>query len=233
MNKNRKMGYRLSFYKIAKKKLDEVVDWTDDNFKCDDDYRNGYDELCDNAEEVMFDCTNWLYFDEFREICHSGQEDKIWSRMFNNKLDVESDMSFMKMDKEQFKGFIDMVRHHITDIYDRRYIKVRWNEELNDLYDGKIKGDELEKKYSSVSDIKDEKNFNLLDKLIENTKEVNRRRDMWNIFYRHDEDFWEYVEGNGKTKVSFADNWESCLCNLMYLYRTVDWDDEMIMVIGG
>ena len=58
MNKNRKMGYRLSFYKIAKKKLDEVVDWTDDNFKCDDDYRNGYDELCDNAEEVMFDCTN-------------------------------------------------------------------------------------------------------------------------------------------------------------------------------
>lgn len=36
------MGYRLTFYKIAKKKLDEVVDWTDDNFKCDDDDRCGY-----------------------------------------------------------------------------------------------------------------------------------------------------------------------------------------------
>ena len=227
------MSYRLSFYKIARKKLDEVVDWTDDNFKCDDDYRNGYDELCDNSEEVMFDCTNWLYFDEFREICHSGQEDKIWSRMFNNKLDVESDMSFMKMDKEQFKGFIDMVRHHITDMYDMEYIELRRNEELNDLYVGKIKGAELENKYSSAVGIKDEKNFNLLDKLIENTKEVNRRRDMWNIFYRHDEDFWKYVEGNGKTKVSFTDDWESCLCNLMYLYRTVDWDDESIMVIGG
>ena len=227
------MGYRLSFYKIEKKKLDEVADWTDDNFKCDDDYRNGYDELCDNAEEVMFDCTNWLYFDEFDEICHSGQEDKIWSRMFNNKLDIESDMSFMKMDKEQFKGFIDMVRHHITDMYDRRYIKLWKNEELNDLYVGKIKGDELENKYSSAVGIKDEKNFNLLDKLIESAKEVNRRRDLWNIFYRHDEDFWEYVEGNGKTKVSFTDDWESCLCNLMYLYRTVDWDDESIMVIGG
>ena len=233
MNKNRKMGYRLSFYKIAKKKLDEVVDWTDDNFKCDDDYRNGYDELCDNAEEVMFDCTNWLYFDEFREICHSGQEDKIWSRMFNNKLDIESDMSFMKMDKEQFKGFIDMVRHHITDMYDRQYIKLLKNEELNDLYVGKIKGDELEKKYSSAFGIRDKKNFNVLDKLIEITNDANSRRDIWNIFYRNDEDFWEYVEGHGKSKVSFTDDWESCLCNLMYLYRTVDWDDEMIMIIGG
>lgn len=227
------MGYRLTFYKIEKKKLDEVADWTDDNFECDDDDRNGYDELCENAEKLLFDCTNWLYFDEFREICHSGQEDKIWSRMFNNKLDIESDWTFMKMDKEQFKGFIDMVRHHITDMYDRKYIKLRWNEDLNDLYDGKIKGDELEKKYSSVSGIKDEKNSNLLDKLIESAKEVNRRRDMWNIFCRHDENFWEKVEGYDKNKVSFTDDWESCLCNLMYMYRSVDWDDEMIMVIGG
>ena len=39
------MSYRLSFYKIEKKKLDEVVDWTDDNFECDDDLRNGHDKL--------------------------------------------------------------------------------------------------------------------------------------------------------------------------------------------
>ena len=227
------MGYRLSFYKIAKKKLNEVVDWTDDNFECDDEDRSGHDELCDSAEEVLFDCTNWLYFDEFSEISNSGQEDKIWSRMFNNELSIESDMTFMKMDKEQFKGFIDLVRHHITDMYDRQYIKLWKNEELNDLYGSKIKGDELEKKYSSAFGIKDEKNLNLLDKLIESAKEVNRRRDMWNIFYRHDENFWEYVEGNGKSKVSFTDDWESCLCNLMYLYRTVEWDDESIMVIGG
>lgn len=232
MNENRKMGYRLTFYKIEKKKLDEVVDWTDDNFKCDDDYRNGYDELCENAEKLLFDCTNWLYFDEYDEICSSGQEDKIWSRMFNNKLDIESDMSFMKMDKKQFKAFIDMIRHHITDMYDRQYIKLLKNEELNDLYVGKIKGDELEKNYSSAFGIRDKKNFNVLDKLIESANEVNHRRDLWNIFYRHDENFWEYVEGHGKSKVSFTDDWESCLCNLMYLYRTVDWDDERIMVIG-
>lgn len=227
------MGYRLSFYKIAKKKLDEVVDWTDDNFEYDDDDRSGYEELRENAEQVLFDCTNWLYFDEFDDICSSGQEDKIWSRMFNNKLDIESDMTFMKMDKEQFKGFIDLVRHHITDMYDRRYIKLWKNEELNDLYVGKIKSDELEKKYSSAVGIRDKKNFNVLDKLIESAKEVNRRRDLWNIFYRHDENFWETVEGYGKSKVSFTDDWEACLCNLMYLYRTVDWDDERIMVIGG
>lgn len=227
------MSYRLSFYKIAKKKLDEVVDWTDENFECDDDLRNGHDELCDNAEQVLFDCTNWLYFDEFEEICRNGQEGKIWSRMFNNELDIESDITFMKMNKEQFKGFIDLVRHHITDMYDRQYIKLWKNEELDDLYGGKIKGDELEKKYSSAFSIKDKKNFNVLDKLIENAKEVNRIRDIWNIFYRNDEDFWEYAEGNGKNKVSFTDDWESCLCNLMYLYRTVDWVDEMIMVIGG
>ena len=227
------MSYRLSFYKIKKKKLDEVVDWTDENFECDDDLRNGHDELCDNAEQVLFDCTNWLYFDEFEEICSNGQEDKIWSRMFNNELDIESDITFMKMNKEQFKGFIDLVRHHITDMYERQYIKLWKNEELNDLYGGKIKGDELEKKYSSAFGIRDKKNFNVLDKLIESAKEVNRRRDMWNIFYRNDEEFWETVEGYGKSKVSFTDDWQSCLCNLMYLYRTVDWDNEMIMIIGG
>ena len=133
------------------------------------------------------------------------------------------------------KNFLnsDMVRHHITDMYDREYIELLKNEELNDLYGGKIKGDELKKNYSSAFGIRDKKNFNLLDKLIESTKEMNRRRDMWNIFYRNDEDFCEYVEGHGKSKVSFTDDWESCLCNLMYLYRTVNWDDESIMVIGG
>ena len=78
------MGYRLTFYKIEKKKLDEVADWRDDNFKCDDDDRSEYEELRDNSEQVMFDCTNWLYFDEYDEICRSGQEDTIWSRLFNH-----------------------------------------------------------------------------------------------------------------------------------------------------
>ena len=101
------------------------------------------------------------------------------------------------------------------------------------MYVGKIKGDELEKKYSSAFGIRDKKNFNVLDKLIEITNDANSRRDIWNIFYRNDEDFWESVEGYGKSKVSVTDDWESCLCNLMYLYRTVNWDDESIMVIGG
>ena len=227
------MGYRLSFYIIKKKKLDEVADWTDENFNHDGEDKSGYEELCDNADRVMFDCTNWLYFDEFKEISHNDQEDKIWSRIFNNKLDIECDMSFMKMNKNQFKAFIDLIRHHITDMYERQYINLWKNEELNNLYTGKIKGDELEKKYSCAFGIRDEKNFNVLDKLIENTKEMNRRCDMWNIFYRNDKEFWETVEGYGKSKVSFTDDWESCLCNLMYLYRTVDWEDEMIMIIGG
>lgn len=226
------MSYRLSFYIIKKKKLDEVADWSDENFNHDED-KNGYDELCDNAEQVMFDCTNWLYFDEFKEISRSDQDDKIWARIFNNKLSIESDINFMKMDKTQVKGFIDLIRHHITDKYDRQYVNLWKNEELNDLYAGKIKGDELEKKYSCSFGIRDEKNFNVLDKLIENTKEMNRKRDMWNIIYRNDEDFRNYVDGYGKSKVSFTDDWESCLCNLMYMYRTVDWDNEMIMIIGG
>lgn len=227
------MGYRLSFYRIKKKKLDEVADWTDENFNYDDEDKSGYEELCDNAERVLFDCTNWLHFDEFKEISNNDQEDKIWSRIFNNKLDIECDMSFMKMDKTQFKAFIDLIRHHITDMYERQYIELWKNEELDDLYNGWIKGNELEKKYSCTFGIRDEKNFNVLDKLIENTKEVNRRCDMWNIIYRNDKDFWDYVDGYGKSKVSFTDDWKSCLCNLMYLYRTVDWNNEMIMIIGS
>lgn len=226
------MSYRLSFYIIKKKKLDEVADWADENFNYDED-KSGYDELYDNAEQVMFDCTNWLYFDEFKEISSNNQEDKIWSRIFNNELSIESDINFMKMDKTQFKAFIDLIRHHITDMYDRQYIELWKNEELNDLYNGKIKGDDLEKKYTCAFGLRDKKNFNVLDKLIENTKEMNRKRDIWNIFYRNDKEFWDIVEGYGKSKVSFTDDWESCLCNLMYLYRTVDWDSEMIMIIGG
>ena len=227
------MSYRLSFYIIKKKKLDEVADWTGEDLNHDDEDKSGYDELCDNAEQVMFDCTNWLYFDEFKEISNNDQDDKIWSRIFNNKLDIESDINFMKMDKNQFKAFIDLIRHHITDVYDRQYIKLWKNEELDNLYTGKIKGDELEKKYSCAFGLRDKKNFNVLDKLIENTKEMNRKRDIWNIFYQNDKEFWETVEGYGKSKVSFTDDWESCLCNLLYLYRTVDWNNERIMIIGG
>src|SRR5574344_1315258 len=108
------MGYRLTFYKIKKKKLDEVADWTDENFNHVDEDKSGYEELCDNAEQLMFDCTNWLHFDEFKEISSNNQEDKIWSCIFNNELSIESDINFMKMDKTQFKAFIDLIRHHIT-----------------------------------------------------------------------------------------------------------------------
>ena len=39
------MGYRLTFYKIKKKKLDDVGEQTDAKYKYNDDDRSGFKEL--------------------------------------------------------------------------------------------------------------------------------------------------------------------------------------------
>lgn len=40
-------------------------------------------------------------FDSFRKLCMEDQKDKVWSRPHENKLEIESDLSFNIMNKEQ------------------------------------------------------------------------------------------------------------------------------------
>ena len=44
---------------------------------------------------MFYDITNWLYFKEFETI----DDDKVWSRLFNNKLEIEDDISLMTINK--------------------------------------------------------------------------------------------------------------------------------------
>lgn len=92
------MGYRLTFYKCPKSIVEQYKDLTDEDFEEDDNWnqRYVYPDDAEGVEEMWYDCTMWLYFDEFRELCRSNWEDKIWSRLFNNTLECECDLSLIQ-----------------------------------------------------------------------------------------------------------------------------------------
>ena len=103
--KGNNMGWRLSYYKYPKERIEKYKNYTDE------DYKNSEEWFTDNLELMFYDITNWLYFEEFRNL----NEGKIWSRLFNNKLEIESDISLMTINKEQLFNLIRLIQKHILN----------------------------------------------------------------------------------------------------------------------
>ena len=172
----------------------------------------------------------WLYFKEFEKLCQDKQEEKIWSRVFSNKLAIEDDFSFNTMNKEQFKNFIDMIRRHISSIYERDCLDSKGTFELSKLQKGKIKYEELEDRYVDRNDFFTK--INAVEKARHIAVDYSYERDVYRLYYENDDDFNKNLEED-KYTVAFGCSWQSVLYNLIFVYKTFDWENNCILVCGG
>lgn len=222
------MSYKLRFYKCPKSVAEQYKNLTDNDFESDENLN--YPNNTGIVEEMWYDCTMWLYFDEFRELCRNKQEEKIWSRLFNNKLECECELSFNTMNKEQFKNFINMIRRHISDLYKRDCLDLKGVFELADLITGKIKYEDLEDRYADRNC--DFSKVNAVEMARRNAIDANFDSDIYRIYYGSDEDFNRHLDEE-KYKISFGSSWRDTLNNAIFVYKTFDWENNIILICGG
>ena len=104
------MGWRISLYCVSRKTVEK--------------YRNITQKEWNNEEniwdELQSDC---IKYDTLTDVIASDTEDKFSTKLFTNKLEIESDMYFGTISKEQFLNIIEDVRvNHILKWFDGRRI---------------------------------------------------------------------------------------------------------------
>lgn len=197
------MGWRLSYYKCPKERIEKYKNYTDK------DYKNNEEWFTDNLELMFYDITNWLYFKEFETI----DDDKVWSRLFNNKLEVESDISLMTINKEQLFNLIRLIQKHILNRKNKINIK-KFDNEYGTIIDDK----ELSDTYQNVRQIIVDDEF---------------RTNVFKIYYDVTDKEFEKLLNDNPYSVSLNSDWESTMANFVHVYKTFDWENNVILVYGG
>jgi hypothetical protein len=202
------MGYRLTYYKCPKAHADKYRNITNEDFSNDD-----FVYPSDGLEEMFYDITNWIWFEEFQNLSTNNEEDKIWSRLFTNKLEIEDDISLMTIDKEQMFNLINMIRRFILSKNKR--INIR---NFDKEFESPVGKDES-KIYKDTREI-----------LCNHTFDV----DVFNIYYNvnNDEEFLKVLNEHPYS-VCFGTSWRDTLNNFIHVYKTFDWENNYIIVYGG
>ena len=197
------MGWRLSYYKCPKKHVEKYRNYTDEDIK------NNKEWITDNLEMMFYDITNWLYFKEFETI----DDDKVWSRLFNNKLEIEDDISLMTINKEQLFNLIRLIQKHILNKRNKINIK-----EFDKEYGTSINDKEKSKTYQDARQI-------ILDNELQET--------FFKILYDVTDNEFEKLLNDNPYSVSMTSDWESAMANFIHVYKTFDWENNVILVYGG
>ena len=197
------MGWRLSYYKCPKERIEKYKNYTDE------DYKNSEEWFTDNLELMFYDITNWLYFEEFRNL----NEGKIWARLFNNKLEIEDDISLMTINKEQLFNLIRLIQKHILNRKNKINIK-KFDEEYGSIVEDK----KLSDIYQNVRQI-----------IIDDEFQSN----MFKIYYDVTDKEFEKLLNDNPYSVSLNSDWESVMANFIHVYKTFDWENNVILVYGG
>ena len=140
-------------------------------------------------------------------------DDKVWSRLFNNKLEIEDDISLMTINKEQLFNLIRLIQRHILN--KRNKINV---EEFDKEYGTNLNDKEESKTYQNARQI-------ILDNELKET--------FFKILYDvTDSEFVKLLNDNPYS-VSMTSDWESVMANFVHVYKTFDWENNVILVYGG
>ena len=102
------MGFRISLYRVPTIEVEKLRDTTDETWE------SSYEVL---SKEI-------IKYDTLTDIIMSDKEDKFSSRLFKNELEIECDMSFSTISREQLLNIIEEIReNHIAKYYSERTIE--------------------------------------------------------------------------------------------------------------
>lgn len=206
------MGWRISLYRLPKQTADKWKGITEEQYHTDEVWEKMYDEL---ASECIF-------YDTLTGIICEDRDKKLHSDFFINGIDTD-ESAFITISKEQFLDIIGEVRQRIIKWFDGRKVD---NDELGDYWKSP-KSLYLNHGVPWTAD----------SAMKENQNEWNNKAYQWKIRFKGDKSEKEYhymnIELTDKWKVSGGWSYEYLIFDLIHIYKIFDWDNDVLLAIGG
>ena len=202
------MGYRISLYRCPKKDIDPIRNITNEEFDYDKVSKIIY------KEQIKFDTLAYV-LDTGKEI-----EENLCSRMFTNKLDIECDLSFYIISREQLLNIIEYIRKH-------NIFEYMWSHTVD--YDNKEIGENITGKYSWEKPTFEEA---VRKVCIDARFDARTWADGWkdengNIHYMNID-----VSDN-KWWISDGMSYKYGIFNFVHILKCFDWENDYLVATGG
>ena len=209
------MGWRISLYCIPKKTVEK--------------YRNITQDEWDSKEEIWDELqSDRIKYDTLTDVISSDTENKFSTKLFTNDLEIESDMYFGTISKEQFLNIIEDVRvNHIAKWFGDRIVEEKngkvtlgpaWTKEENLWYYGK---DKIEPVFA----------------MQKNQLEWNHKARNWMRVWNNNKGGKSYPNINLdlENKWLISDGWcyEYLIFDLIHILKIFDWENDVMVAIGG
>lgn len=215
------MGWRISLYCVPKKTVEKYKNITQK------EYDEKYEEIHD---EFSKDCIRRDTLTNVIGYCSAEDKDKFSSKLFINKLDIEDDMYFGTVSKEQFLNIIEEVRvNHIIKWFDGR--RIDGTDKLGESWNDK------DKPVFSPNHLSWEK-WGYEDAILANQGEWNIKADTWKYrwFDKEKNRYYYYhldLNVDDKWKISGGMTYEYLIFELVHILKIFDWENDIIVAIGG
>lgn len=204
------MGFRCSLYCVPKVVAQKWKNVTEEEFS--EKFDSIYDELVKER----------IKYDTLTDVLRSDYEDKFSSKYFTNKLDIESDMSFGTISREQLLNIIEEVRtNHIIKWFDGRRVD-------ND--------NKVGESFTNPTALYMQREWTAEDAMKANQVEWDIKADNWKYKWYSKEDgscHYLTIDLNNKWLVSGGNTYEYLIFDLIHILKIFDWENNVLMVIGG
>ena len=202
------MGFRISLYRCPKKDVDAIRSITDEEFENTD--------VLETLEKdrIKYDTLAW--------VLDTGDEEKenLCSKLFNNKLEIEDDMSFYTISREQLLNIIEYIRkNNIYDYYMSHTVD----------YDKQEIGKKITGKYSWEKPTWEEAVRNVcLDARFD--------AECWDSYWIDDDGTKHYMNidlSDNKWWISNGMSYRYAIFNFIHILKCFDWENDYLVAIGG
>lgn len=202
------MGFRISLYRCPKKDVDAIRNITDEEFENTDVF-----EILEK-DRIKYDTLAWVLD------TGDAEKENLCSKLFNNKLEIEDDMSFDTISREQLLNIIEYIRKN--NIYDY------WMSHTVD-YDKQEIGKEIAGKYSWEKPTWEE----AVRKVC-----LDARFDAkgWNSYWIDDDGTKYYMNidlSDNKWWISNGMSYRYAIFNFIHILKCFDWENDYLVAIGG
>jgi len=202
------MSYKISLYRCPKKDINPIRNITNEEFDYDKVSKIIY------KEQIKFDTLAYV-LDTGKEI-----EENLCSRMFTNKLDIECDLSFYIISREQLLNIIEYIRKH-------NIFEYMWSHTVD--YDNKEIGENITGKYSWEKPTFEEA---VRKVCIDSRFDARTWADGWkdengNIHYMNID-----VSDN-KWWISDGMSYKYGIFNFVHILKCFDWENDYLVATGG
>lgn len=202
------MGYKISLYRCSKEEVDAIRNITNEEF-----------EKIDVFEILEKDR---IKYDTLAHVLDTGEEEKnnLCTRIFNNNLDIENDISFYTISKGQLLNIIEYIRKN--NIYDHLM-------SITIDYDKQIIGKEITGKYPWQKPSWEDAVRNVC---------LNARHDAesWDHWWKDEDNSKHYLNidvTDNKWCISNGMSYRYGIFNFVHILKCFDWENDYLVAIKG